>query len=94
MRKGEKRKCPLLTYIVMTIIRCDVFLVQVAIRRHRIPGPSRVPSNSTDVIPVIFGTCVVYHIIWVGLEGVSGLTVTHDGSLLIVLVPPKTFPRG
>ena len=57
----------LLTYVVMTIIRWDISLVQIAIGCHRFPGPSGVLSDSAYVIPVIPGACVVYHTVCVRL---------------------------
>ena len=90
----KKRKIPPPAYVVMAIVWSHVFLVQVAIRCHCVPGPSGIPSDSAYMIPVVFGTCIVHHVVWEGLGGVSSVTAMRDGSLLIVLDPPKTFPRG
>ena len=77
----------------MAVVRCDVFLVPIAIRRHCVPGPGGVPSDSVDVIPVILGTCIVYHVIWVDSEDENGFTTIRNNSLLIELDPPKILPR-
>ena len=77
----------------MAIIWRDVFLVQIAVRCHRVPGPCRVPGDPADVIPVISGTRIVHHSIWAGLEGGNRVTVIQDNGLLIELDPPKIFPR-
>ena len=68
-----------LAYVVMTIVRWDVFLVQIAIMCHRVPGPSGVPSNSANVVPVVSGTCIVHHGVWVDTAVVNSVTVMHWG---------------
>jgi len=79
----------------MAIVRGDILLVQVAIRRHCVPGPSGIFSDSVYMIPVIPGARIVHHIVWVGLRGVNNvLNRDAQNGLLIVLDPPKTFPRG
>ena len=55
-----------LAYVVVSIIRRDIFLVQVAVRCHRVPAPTGVLSDPVDVIPVISGTRIVHHVVWVG----------------------------
>jgi len=37
---GEKRRYLLLAYVIVVIVRRHILLVQVAIGRHCIPGPS------------------------------------------------------
>ena len=57
--KTGEEKIPV--YIVMVVVRCDIFLVQIAIMCHRIPCPSRVSSDPAYVVPVVSGTRIVYH---------------------------------
>ena len=59
----EKRKSLLLTDIVVVVIRRNVSLVQITIGSHCVPGPGGVFGDSTDVIPVVFGTGIVYHVV-------------------------------
>ena len=59
----DERNCLLLTYIVVVIVRRDVSLVQAAVVCHCVPGPGGVFGDSTDVIPVVFGTGIVYHVV-------------------------------
>ena len=61
----------------MAIVRWNVFLVQIAIMCHRVPGPSRIPSGSTDPIPVVSGTRIIQHVVWVDLAGVNSVMVMH-----------------
>ena len=72
---GKRRGHLLLAYIVVAIVRWDVLLVHIAIMCHRVPGPGRVSSDSTYMIPVISRTCIVYHVVWAGSENVNGVTV-------------------
>ena len=62
-RKSDEneQKNLLLAYIIVVVIRRNVFLVQVTVTCHRVPGPSRIPNDSADVIPVIFGTGSIDH---------------------------------
>ena len=92
MRKKRRYVVP--TYIVVAIVWWDVLLVHIAIMCHRIPGPGRVSSDSTYMIPVISRTCIVYHVVWAGLEDVSGVGDALENSLLIELDPPRILPRG
>ena len=50
-------------YIIMAIARWDVFLVQITVVFHRVPGPSGVISDPAYIIPVISGTCIVHHVV-------------------------------
>ena len=67
----ENRRALLPAYIVVAIVRRDVFLVHIAIGCHRVPGPGRVPSDSVYVVPVISGACIVHHVIWMGVKSVN-----------------------
>ena len=92
--KMGKRGYIRLAYIVMAIVRWDVLLVHIAIMCHRVPGPGRVSSYSTYMIPVISRTCIVYHVVWADLEDVNGVGSALENSLLIELDPPRILPRG
>ena len=71
----EKKRYPVLIYIVMAIVGRDVPLIQVAMVCHRVPGPSGVLSYLAYIIPVVSGTRIVYHIVWVDLEGADSITI-------------------
>ena len=48
-----------LAYVVMTIVRWDVFLVQIAIMCHRVPGPNGTPvilltRSQSSLEPVLY----------------------------------------
>ena len=58
---GERPRYVLLPHVVMAVVRCDIFLVQIAVGCHRVPGPSGVPGDSADVIPVVSRTSIIYH---------------------------------
>ena len=73
MRKKKRYVVP--TYIVVAIVRRDVFLVQFAVMCHCVPGPSGVVGDSTYIIPVVSGTRIVYHVVWVDLEGADSITI-------------------
>ena len=67
-KNGEKRRYLLLAYVVMTVVRWDISLVQISIGCHCFPGPSGVIGDSVYVVPVIPGARGVYHTVYVGLE--------------------------
>ena len=77
----ENKRVLFLAYIIVAIARRDVFLAQIAIRCHRVPGPGGVPSDSVYVVPVISGTCIVYHVIWTGVESVNRVAVMSTEQL-------------
>ena len=70
-----KKGYPVLTYIVMAIVGRDVPLIQIAMVCHCVPSPSGVVGDSTYIIPVVSGTRIVYHVVWVDLEGADSITV-------------------
>ena len=63
IRLGEKKRYPLQAYIVVAIIRGNVFLAQIAVVCHRIPGPSGVVRDPTYIIPVVSGARIVHHVV-------------------------------
>ena len=90
----ENRRTLLLAHIVVAIVRCDVLLVQIAIRCHRVPGPGRVPGDSVHVIPVISGTRIVHHAIWVGVKSVNKVAVMQAGQLTYRTRSTQNLPAG
>ena len=52
-----------LAYIVVAIVRCDVFLIQIAMMGHCIPRPSGVVGDSTYIIPVVPGARIVHQVV-------------------------------
>ena len=63
IRMGEKKRYPLKAYIVVAIVRGNVFLAQIAMVCHRIPGPSGVVRDPTYIIPVVSGARIVHHVV-------------------------------
>ena len=74
----EKGKFPFPAYIVVAIVRCDIFLVQITIMCHRVPAPRGIPGNAADMIPVTSGTGIVDHVVWADLGGMNEVTAMQE----------------
>ena len=71
MRK--KKKYTVSAYIIVAIVRRDVPLIQITMVCHRIPRPSGVVGDPAYIIPVVPGTRIVHHVVWVDLEGANSV---------------------
>ena len=94
MIRMEERKCLLLTYIVVVIVRLDVSLVQITIWFHCVPGPLGVFNDFTVVIPVVFGTGIVYHVVWASSESKRDVTTIRAERLTAGARPTQNLSAG